>query len=768
MMFWFPRRRVVLAAVCVCAGAVFAPAAAQVASGDTHIGDIRAAIARDGEAAVVVEMTMPESVSERMKSVERSQAEAGTADTRGTPSKTRDVMRQKAETNRAAIADQARGVRAAMAQSNIAIRQEFENLPMFTATVTAEKLERLMRTPGVKAIYLDKPVARREIALPAAVIEKVAVAPASDERPAARTPADETAERARAVEGTNDSPEKALLANTVTYINADDAWARGFTGQGTSIAILDDGIDRNHDMFAGKIVAEACYSTTARADDVSLCPGGVNTSTAVGAASNCFGPVTACSHGSHVAGIAAGNDTAGPVTLKGVAHGANLIPVQVFTRSTSQIDCDGNAPCLVAYVSAVLNGLNFAISQAPSRNLAAVNISLGGAPVTPPCDNDSRKTAIDTLRGLGVLTTISAGNESQLGRIDPPACISTAVTVSSVIITQPDQGVNHGPTVDVLAPGVLVNSAEVNNNYISRTGTSMSAPHAAGAIAILKSAKPTATASEIETALKSGGIPTTLPNWTWSTPRIDVNRSLDLLVTVPLAGVAVPGVFGSKNPGGTSYLRFFNADQTAATVTVQVYDDATGNRVGTWTRQVRGLSSPQIAMSTIEAEAVPQIPAVASSSQFYTLFVDAPFTGYAQHVLWSPQTNLLSNVSGCDNDMTHASRYINNTHTTLIQGYTSYVLVHNTGSTAARPSFSVRDARDGAEIGTFSTTVDIKPHTSNLIRVSDVLQTLGRTPDSTQFHLNLIMDAGFTGFAQHWVSNEAAGIVTSLSAKCGI
>ncbi|MBL8644274.1 MAG: hypothetical protein JNK21_10100, partial [Rhodospirillaceae bacterium] len=165
---------------------------------------------------------------------------------------------------------------------------------------------------------------------------------------------------------------------------------------------------------------------------------------------------------------------------------------------------------------------------------------------------------------------------------------------------------------------------------------------------------------------------------------------------------------------------------------------------------------------------VPQIPPVAGSSQFYTLFVDAPFAGYAQHVLWSPQTNLLSNVSGCDNGVADTGRYINNTHTTLIAGYTSYVLVHNTGNSDAKPTFNVHDARDGAEIGSFTTAANVKAHTSNLVKVSDVLQTLGRTPDSTQYHLNLIMSTNFTGFAQHWVVNEALGIVTSIAAKCDI
>jgi hypothetical protein len=149
--------------------------------------------------------------------------------------------------------------------------------------------------------------------------------------------------------------------------------------------------------------------------------------------------------------------------------------------------------------------------------------------------------------------------------------------------------------------------------------------------------------------------------------------------------------------------------------------------------------------------------------------VDAPFTGFAQHVLYSPQTSLLSNLSFCGNGVADSGRYALNTHTTLINGYTSFLLVHNTGTAEARPSFDVRDARDGAQIGTFTTSGAIKPQTSALIDIQNLLQVLGKQPDSSQFHLNLIMSqTGFTGFAQHWVQNAAQGIVTNISAKCDI
>jgi subtilisin family serine protease len=44
------------------------------------------------------------------------------------------------------------------------------------------------------------------------------------------------------------------------YVNADKAWAKGFQGQGYAVAILDDGINAQHEMFTGKIIAQACFS----------------------------------------------------------------------------------------------------------------------------------------------------------------------------------------------------------------------------------------------------------------------------------------------------------------------------------------------------------------------------------------------------------------------------------------------------------------------------------------------------------------------------
>ena len=73
---------------------------------------------------------------------------------------------------------------------------------------------------------------------------------------------------------------KPMLLQSVPIINADDVWAAGYTGSGQVVAVLDTGVDKNHPALAGKVVSEACYSTTSSTyGSTSLCPGGLPEST---------------------------------------------------------------------------------------------------------------------------------------------------------------------------------------------------------------------------------------------------------------------------------------------------------------------------------------------------------------------------------------------------------------------------------------------------------------------------------------------------------
>ncbi len=110
------------------------------------------------------------------------------------------------------------------------------------------------------------------------------------------------------------------LAQSAPLVNAPDAWNAGWDGTGQVIAVLDTGVDKIHPFLAGKVVAEACYDSS----PLSTCPNGLDTDTSDGAGVPCtFAPD--CYHGTHVAGIAAGNGS----DFDGIARGASLAAIRV-------------------------------------------------------------------------------------------------------------------------------------------------------------------------------------------------------------------------------------------------------------------------------------------------------------------------------------------------------------------------------------------------------------------------------------------------------
>ncbi|MFI6815362.1 S8 family peptidase [Nonomuraea sp. NPDC050328] len=329
--------------------------------------------------------------------------------------------------------------------------------------------------------------------------------------------------------------------NTLPQIGADKAHAAGFTGAGQAIAILDTGIDRDHPAFAGKIVGEACFSA---ADDTarSLCPNGQTTQTGEGAAdAETALCASLCDHGSHVAGIASG-----------VAPGASLVAVQIFSRHDSPDVCGDEGPCVLAYESSLLQAIDYLTTAQVPVPLAAVNLSLGGQPYESACDDAVFKPKFDALLAKGIAPVVAAGNESFEG-VTFPGCISSAVTVGA---TDATDGVaffsNRGPLLDLLAPGVDVESAVPDDLTAVHSGTSMSAPHVAGTLAVLKARTPGASVDSLVDALKRTGLPVTYPfgDSTASTPRIDLNGAITGVPPTPSPSGPTPTPVPDDSPSG--------------------------------------------------------------------------------------------------------------------------------------------------------------------------------------------------------------------------
>jgi subtilisin family serine protease len=305
-----------------------------------------------------------------------------------------------------------------------------------------------------------------------------------------------------------------LLAESVPLVGAPSAWTSGFTGAGEAVAILDTGVDKTHPFLAGKVVSEACYSSTT-SSSTSVCPGGLTQSVVSGSGVNCDTTVSGCTHGTHVAGITAGRGA----SFSGVAKDANIIAIQVFSKFTSATDCgSGPAPCVLSYTSDQLLGLQRVQALSTTYNIASINMSLGGGQYASSCDtsNPSYAAAINNLRSLGIATVIASGNSGYTSAMGFPACLSNAISVGStgdgslgIALDQVSSYSNSSSNVTLLAPGQWITSSVPGGGYQTFAGTSMAAPHVAGAWAILKQRKPTASVDEVLNSIISTSVPIT-------------------------------------------------------------------------------------------------------------------------------------------------------------------------------------------------------------------------------------------------------------------
>ena len=342
-----------------------------------------------------------------------------------------------------------------------------------------------------------------------------------------------------------DRPHRPLLNSSVPHMGGTLADTQGYTGADWAVAVIDTGVQTSHPAFAGRVLiqAEACFSgsgigsgsgvatgsgsvaLTSLCPNLTPCPGTrypENTACGPGAGVACS-EHGSCWHGTHVAGIALGDHS----VYRGVASGAALIPIQVFVIQ------DGD---LVAYDSDIIAGLEhvLALSQ-EGRAIAAVNLSLGGDTYasTRQCDLESAatKTAIDALRAAGIVTVIAAGNNASKTAIATPGCISSAVSIGAA-----DDGdlipyfSNLAPALSLFAPGVSITSAVLNNGLGSASGTSMAAPHVAGAVAVLRQkASETLLEPGIDqfiAALRLTGTPISYGTNAFTTPRVQLDAAL--------------------------------------------------------------------------------------------------------------------------------------------------------------------------------------------------------------------------------------------------
>jgi len=325
-----------------------------------------------------------------------------------------------------------------------------------------------------------------------------------------------------------DVPGHMALAESSELIRSRDLHAQGITGAGVTVAVLDTGIDSDHPDLADDIVAQQCFCTNA--DGVTgCCPGGKTEASGPGGAEDEQG------HGTHVAGIIT---SGGRVAPRGVAPDADIVVVRVLDKTGS-----------AASATQLMKAFDWIISTQPSVKI--VNTSLVFGSFAGQCDTTSSFTAalaqaVNTLRARGTLTVSSAGNSANKSEIGAPACLTGAIGVGAVYdanvgtisfgctdgSTSADKVAcfsNSSVAVDLLAPGAAITSSGMGGGVAGFAGTSQAAPHVAGALALMLQAKPAASASELENALKGSGRPISDPGNGVTATRIDVKNAVDFI-----------------------------------------------------------------------------------------------------------------------------------------------------------------------------------------------------------------------------------------------
>ena len=299
------------------------------------------------------------------------------------------------------------------------------------------------------------------------------------------------------------------LSLSVPHIGADLAWDLGYRGEGQVVVVLDSGVDADHEFLNGKVLSEACYSNSGgEGEGTSLCPNGQPVQIGTGAAIHCPVAIPGCEHGTHVAGIAVGKGE----TFSGVAPEADLIAIQVFTQFVDPVCWNygqPNSPCIMTYLySDLLAGLERVYELRDSFHIAAVNLSLGGGYYDSECVSDPLNAIISTLRSVEIATIVASGNSGFNDAIGSPACVPAAISVASIDL---DDDVSSFSDVasflDFYAPGDWIYSSMPDDTYGFIQGTSMAAPHVAGAWAVIKSKVPYAGVDFVYQVLSKTGIP---------------------------------------------------------------------------------------------------------------------------------------------------------------------------------------------------------------------------------------------------------------------
>lgn len=268
-------------------------------------------------------------------------------------------------------------------------------------------------------------------------------------------------------------PIKPSLDDSIPLIKADEVWNVSLdhlmiNGTGETVCVIDTGVDYTHPALGG------CTNDTFLAG---TCPKVIS---GYDYGDNDNDPYDFESHGTHVAGIVASENE----TYRGVAPGANIVALKVFSDAG------------VGDTDYAIAAIDWCVSNSSELNISVITMSIGvvdagGAeiPYASYCDSEDSTglaAAASAAVAQGIFVDVSAGNDKGTAGISSPAC---GMNVTSVAATTDDDQIipyNTASTLDLLAPGSGIVSTIFNPNFGSKSGTSMAAPHVAGAAVLLK------------------------------------------------------------------------------------------------------------------------------------------------------------------------------------------------------------------------------------------------------------------------------------------
>jgi len=406
-----------------------------------------------------------------------------------------------------------RDIRQEISGGHVKMHQRFRLQPAFSATVDREALERLAAQPGVRWIE-------------------------------------------------HEEVWHALTAQGIPLIHADVLHSEGYDGTGTSVAIIDTGVDFTHPTLGGGPIpnGKVVYGkdTADHDDDPSDCG----------------------THGTAVASIAAGLPyqwSAGQSFAGGVAPGAGIL---AYKASSS-----GSSSCGTFYSGDVTAAIEDAILHRDQFNVAAINLSIGGGSYDGPCDsrNNAYATAIDHATQAGIAVFVASGNENNKSALDAPACVSNAISVGSVYDSSfstrpPSPGMqycgnetcttilctdynpievktvtcysNSNEYLDLFAPSEILTAALAGGTITDRFGgTSGATPYATGSAALIHQALPDLDPTQIRLLLGMSGEMVTDNGNGVTRPLLDLTAALDdagntVGVGTP-TNVAIPNATGA-------------------------------------------------------------------------------------------------------------------------------------------------------------------------------------------------------------------------------